>query len=147
MSYDPYKSTDKMTKDDFMDMFTLAVMNHEFDLMDGALDILTEYYNKTKRLVFITHRNTDTVRPTKDFIMKRIKLPYEMYACYKCEKSSVAKDLGATGIVDDLPSICQEFIDNGMDALLFKAPWHCHETVNPDIKTVTNWNDIAKIIL
>jgi uncharacterized HAD superfamily protein len=147
MTYDPYKKLGNLNKEEFMQLFTEAVINDELHPMDGAIDVLREYYSKTKRLVFITHRNGNVLQETRAWIAKHFRVPYELYQCYKCEKALIAKDLGITGFIDDLPEVVLSFINHGFKAYLYDSPWHLYEDFESDLPTVKNWHDIRKVLL
>jgi hypothetical protein len=148
MPYDPYTQEPKITKDGLMSIFNALVIGQEVPFMDGAIEVLSKYYEKTNRLVFITHRNNrDVVQKTREWINQGIKLPYELYACYKCEKAALAKDLEVGGFFDDLPDVCDNFMEEGLIAYLFQAPWHIYvENLTP-YNIVHSWEDISKILL
>jgi 5'(3')-deoxyribonucleotidase len=145
----PYDSNAyNLSRNDFMGVFNHLALTHQLPLMPGALETLQQYYKKTKRLVFITHRhNPEVIVKTREFIRENIKLPYELYACYKCEKPSIAKDLGITVFIDDHPDVCETFLKTDIKVYLFTALWHSLGFNTSKFDMVNNWEEIANIIL
>ena len=149
MPYNPHTVGYEITNGKILEFFCELVMQDAIQPMTGAIDTLKKYYEKTGRLIFITHRHdTVVIVKTREWLSKHLQLPYELYACHHCEKHFLAKDLGVTGFVDDLPEICQGFVKEGMSALCFTAPWHRYvpETLE-GLPIVYNWGEIESVIL
>jgi hypothetical protein len=149
MPYDPHKFGYEITSGKILEFFCELVMEDKVTPMAGAFETLKDYYDKTQRVVFITHRHDPkVVVKTREWLSKNLGLPYELYACHHCEKVFLAKDIGITGFVDDLPAICQGFVQEGLDSLCYTAPWHCYVSDTLDgLKVVNNWQEIREVIL
>lgn len=148
MPYTPSDHGYSITHAEFIQVFDTMVNAEVFPPMEGAIAGLKAYYEKTNRLVFITHRNGKlVVDKTRKFLSENLELPYELYACYKCEKVDLAKDLGLTGFVDDHPEIIAKFIEANMTAYLFDAPWHSFGFETEGMNLITSWEDLSLKLL
>jgi uncharacterized HAD superfamily protein len=147
LPYDAYKQGYNITKGELMSIFNTLILTDYVSPMKGAVDVLTSYYDETQRLIFITHRtNRAVVEKTRAWIANHFKRPYELYACYKCEKAEVAKGLGVTGFIDDLPEICEQFINKGLDTYLFDTPWHIYLNNLNGMPRVKDWEEVRQIL-
>lgn len=148
MPYNLIEAGFDVPKDGFMTLFNSLVTEHKFPFMEGAVEVLTSYYEKSKKLIFITHRhNQNAITHTRLWLEKGLKLPFELYACHHCDKAQVAKDVGVTSFFDDHPAICKDFLNEGMEIHLYKAPWHVFREDVSLFPMVHSWKEIEQIII
>lgn len=148
MPYNPQNYSYDITSDKILEIFSCLVREDAIPPMEGAIDVLRDYYAKTNRMVFITHRHDPDVEAlTRKWLDKVLGIPYELYACHHCDKALFAKDIGITGFVDDYPAICQTFVREGMNTLCYNSPWHIYMKDSlKGLKVVFSWDDIRKEI-
>jgi uncharacterized HAD superfamily protein len=63
------------------------------------------------------------------------------------KKSDVCKALGATLMIDDHIEYALDCAENGIETILFPAPWNAGKSVShPKVKKVNNWDEIVNML-
>jgi hypothetical protein len=135
-----------ITEDLLYQLFNEDVFNDRILPMEGAVDVLRDYYKVCGRLVFITYRKSDVYDHTLFWLKRLIGVDsVELFSAARRTrtKSEIATEHGVTSFIDDTLSACQEFIDDGKEAYLYYGKW---QKEKHNIPTVFNWEEIGKIL-
>jgi len=138
---------------DLMNEFSYSDFFNQLNLVPGAKDSIN-FLNRGNELFFITARPYKIKKQTDDFFKKHFpENKFEIF--YSAEvymaqdgknKSKICNDLEINLFIEDNKNYAKNCAENGINVLLFDAPWNQNCKNSKNIIRVYNWIEILEKI-